>query len=112
MMFVAAAEDDRFALALPGAADIGNLGLRCRRRGCERYEHDDPGKLGHGRPHLRDVRSRPRWIETVSSKACARQGAQTALAQQSGKSRMRVENGRGMSSIADSESTGCPLSRA
>jgi hypothetical protein len=46
-MSVPAAQDDGFAFAFPAAPQVGNGGLRGRRRRCKRYKRDDPNKLRH-----------------------------------------------------------------
>src|SRR5262245_3254329 len=49
MMRIARPEDDRLALAFPGAAKVGDRALLRRRgRGRQRCEHGDPGKVRHG----------------------------------------------------------------
>src|SRR5262245_36764674 len=49
MMRIARPEDDRLALAFPGAAKVGDRALLRRRgRGRQRCEHGDPGKFRHG----------------------------------------------------------------
>src|SRR5262245_6869178 len=49
MMGIPGADDDRLALAFPGAAHVGDRALRRRRRGGKGGEYDNPGKLRHGR---------------------------------------------------------------
>src|SRR5207253_5173537 len=56
MMRIGAPQDDRFALAGPGAAQVGDRGLSRGGHRDERGKYGDPGKLRHDWPPLGDGR--------------------------------------------------------